>query len=279
MYNIYIYVKGLIEFMDIKVAFKSVSDKVEGALLTQGFKKEKVSPNEGEMVSLFTSDTVAYSVVYFTDKMHFVMRQCSMTEDGPDNEWKTLATWMFDPENDTTKEADSIANDFVDNCTSTVAVKRMKTMKKKKKKGDDEGTADPLFLSKRFVTFFPELKDEIKQEEDCYYPFRGVTFFRASIVPKLQSFVKTANKKELEKLGSLLSTQYSNGDVDTRSIITIVILNDMPEESYDAINAVLSEDLQRAWKNALKFKGKKVKPEKPKKKKKTMVQRLQDKQR
>ena len=61
------------------------------------------------------------------------MRSCPMTEEGPDNEWKTLATWMFDPENDTQKEADSIANDFIDNCTSSVAIKRMKATKKKKK--------------------------------------------------------------------------------------------------------------------------------------------------
>ncbi|MBR1732069.1 MAG: hypothetical protein IJ725_06520 [Ruminococcus sp.] len=264
--------------MDINVAFKSISDKVEGALAVQGFKKEKVSPSKGEMVSLFTSETVAYSVVYFTDKKHFIMRQCSMTEDGPDNEWRTLATWMLDPETDSMKDADSIANDFVDNCTNASATKRLKTTKKKKKKDADEGSADPLFLSKRFVTFFPELKDEIKQEEDCYYPFRGVTFARASIVPKLQSFVKTANKKDIEKLGSLLSAQYANGDADTRSIITIVILNAMPEEKYEDINANLSDELKNAWKFALKFKGKKVKPEKPKKKKKTMVERLQEKQ-
>ncbi len=265
--------------MDINVAFKSISDKVEGALAVQGFKKEKVSPNEGEMVSLFTSENVAYSIVYFTDKMHIIMRQCAMTDDGPDNDWKTLATWMLNPDSDTMKEADSIANDFVENCTSSSAVKRLKTTKKKKKKDADEGSADPLFLSKRFVTFFPELRDEIKQEEDCYYPFRGVTFARASIVPKLQNYVKTANKKEMEKLCTLLSNQYSNGDIDTRSIITIVLLNEMPEDKYEEINEYLSDELKRAWKYALRFKGKKVKPEKPKKQKKTMVERLQDKQR
>ncbi len=261
--------------MDIKTAFNSISDKVEGALLAQGFSKQKVSGNDNEMVSLFTSDTVAYSVVYFKDKMHMVMRQCAMTEEGPDNDWKTLATWMFDPDNDTQKEADSIANDFIDNCTSTTAVKRLKTTKKKKKKDSDEGNADPLFLAKRFVTFFPALKEEIKQEEDCYYPFRGVTFTRASIVPKLQDYVKRADKKDMEKLATLLSTQYGNGDADTRSIITIVILNSLPEDSYEGLNEYLSDELKTAWKAALKFKGKTVKPEKPKKKKKTMVERLQ----
>lgn len=264
--------------MDIKVAFNSISDKVESALAPQNFTKEKVKGSDGEMVSLFTSDTTAYSVVYFVEKKHMVMRSCAMTEEGPDNEWKTLATWMFDPETDTQKEANSIANDFVDNCTNTAAIKRAKNAKKKKKKGEDEGNADPLFLAKRFVTLFPELKSEIKYEEDSYFPFRGVTFTRASIVPKVQQLLQSGNKQQINKLCGLLSTQYSNGDADTRSIITIVILNSVPEDKQDTVKAELSEDLQKAWKAALKFKGKKVRPEKPKKKKKSMVDRLQAQQ-
>ncbi len=261
--------------MDINAAFNSISAKVEEALTPQGFTKQKISGSDNEMVSLFTSDSNAYSVVYYLDKQHMVIRHCAMTDDGPDNDWKVLATWMFDPETDTQKEADSIANDFVENCSSNTAIKRIKTTKKKKKKGDDEGNADPLFLSKRLVAIFPELKDEIKNEEDCYYPFRGVTFTRASIVPKAVELVNKGNKKDIEKLCTLLSTQYGNGDADTRSIITIVILNSMPEDKYEVINEYLSEDLAKAWKAALKYKGKKVKPEKPKKKRKTMVQRLQ----
>lgn len=265
--------------MDIKVAFKSISDKVEETLKPQGFTKQKISGNDNEMVALFTSETSAYSVVYIIDKMHMVMRHCAMTEDGPDNEWKVLATWMFDPDSDTQKEADSIANDFVDNCSGAVAAKRLKATKKKKKKSDDEGSADPLFLAKRFVSLFPELKDEIKNEEDCYYPFRGVTFTRASIVPKVELLLKQGSKKDIEKLCNLLNTQYANGNVDTRSIITIVILNSVSEDKYGSVNEYLSEELSKAWKAALKFKGKKVKPEKPKKKKKSMAERLQAQQR
>ena len=264
--------------MDIKTAFDSISKKVEEALAPQGFTKQKISPSENELVSLFTSDSNAYSVVYFMDKQHMVIRHCAMTDEGPDNDWKVLATWMFDPETDTQKEADSIANDFVENCSSTSAVKRIKTTKKKRKKDSDEGNADPLFLSKRFVTFFPELKDEIKEEEDCYYPFRGVTFAKASILPKVQNYLQTANKKDIEKLVTLLNTQYENGDFDTRSIITIVILNNIPEDKREAVNEFLSPDLLKASKAALKFKGKTVKPEKPKKKKKSITQRLQAQQ-
>lgn len=264
--------------MDIKTAFKSISDKVETALKGQGFTKEKIQGNDNEMISLFTSETTAYSVLYTIDKKHMVMRSCAMTEDGPDNEWKTLATWMFDPEVDTQKEANSIANDFVDNCTSSTAIKRIKSTKKRKKKGDDEGNADPLFLAKRFVALFPEVKEEIKIEEDSYYPFRGVTFTRTSIVPRVLQLVHSGNKQLINKLGALLSLQYANGDADTRSIITIVILNSIPDDEQQPVMDVLSEDLQKAWKAALKFKGKKVKPEKPKKKKQSMVERLQAQQ-
>lgn len=264
--------------MDIKVAFKSITDKVSHVLYEQGFAQQKIKGSDNELVSLFTSEAIAYSVVYIIDKKHISMRSCAMTEDGPDNEWKILATWMFDPEQDGQKEADSIANDFIENCSSTVAIKRMKNAKKKKKKSGDEGNADPLFLAKRFVTFFPELKEEIVNEEDCYYPFRGVTFTKNSIVSKVNDLIIKGNKTQIEKICQLLSTQYSNGDVDTRSIITIVILNNTPEEKFEAIYDNLSEELQKAWKAALKFKGKKVKPEKPKKKRTSMIERLQAQQ-
>lgn len=262
--------------MEIKNAFGIISDKVEAVLTEQGFVKEKITGNDNELVSLFTSETVAYSVVYFKSEMHMVFRSCTMTEDGPDNEWKVLATWLFDPATDTQKEANSIANDFVDNCSSSVAIRRNKNTKKKKNKED--GSADPLFLAKRFVTFFPELKDEIKNEEDCYYPFRGVTFTKASIVPKVCQLLNSNDKKLISKLGDLLNTQYANGDMDTRSIITIVILNSLPEDKFDVVYNVLSEDLQKAWKAALKYKGKKVKPAKIKKNKPTMAERLQAQQ-
>lgn len=254
-------------------AFGIVSNSVKTVLEPQGFTQAKVdSKDENEMVSLYTSENLAYSVIYFKDVKHMVLRSCSMTEEGPDNEWKTLATWMFDPETDTEKEAQGIANDFNDMLSSPVAIKRQKKAKKKAKK--DEGNADPLFLAKRFVNFFPELKDEIKTEEDSYYPFRGATFAQEHIVPKVKTLVNRGSKKELEKLGQTLSTQYGNGDIDTRSIITMVILNSLDPEKDDVIAQYLSEDLQKAQKAAAKYRNKDVKPEKVKKQKRIIGERL-----
>lgn len=135
----------------------------------------------------------------------------------------------------------------------------------RKRKKDDDGNADPKFLAKRFVTYFPELREEIKNEEDCYFPFRGATFAKEHIAPKLPTYIKRANKNEMEKFAGVFNLQYNNGDVDTRAIITIVLLNSLDDDDYNALYDHFSDDLKVAATNARAFKGKTVKPEKVKK--------------
>ncbi len=250
---------------DIKKAFGIITDKLNDTLKGYNFKEQKVeSSNANELVSLFTSEAVAYSVIYYKDKMLCILRSCTMTDEGPDNEWKTMATWMFNPESDTEKEADSIGNDFVEAVTSASAVKRAKQTKRKK--NSDDGNADPLFLAKRFMVLFPELKEEIKKEQDTKEVFRGVYFTRTFIVPRVNELLARGAKSEINKLSQILSTQYQNGDMDTRSIITIVILNSTAEKYKEKLEEKMSDELKKAWSFALKMKGKKVKPEKVKKK-------------
>lgn len=252
--------------MEYKEAFKLIVGKVEAELVKTGYEKQKVaSEDSNELVALFTSQNLAYSVVYYKDKQQMVLRSCQMTEEGPDNEWKTLATWLYDDETATQKDAESIANDFVEGVTGAVAIRRAKQVKQKKKKSDD-GNADPKFLAKRFVAFFPELKEEIISEEDCYFPYRGATFAKEKIAPKVAEYIKKASKPEIEKFAGLFNLQYANGDVDTRSIITIVILNSLTDEEFNTIFECFDDDLKKAAKAARKYKGKTVKPEKPKKK-------------
>lgn len=252
----------------------TINNKVFAVLEQQSFVKQNVENTEkNEIASLYTSEATAYIVVYYTDKKHVVLRTCAMTDEGPDNEWKTLATWMYDPAVDTSKEASSIGNDFAETLGAPVRVKALKTTKKKKK--DDEGNNDPLFLSKRMMTLFPELKEEVKAEQEGYSPFRGATFTKAHIVPKVNQALVGGNKKEIEKIAAVLNAQYKNGDIDTRSIITIVILNGIKGEKNDQlIEGFLSEDLVKAWGFAKKYRNKAVKPEKMKTKRPSMAERL-----
>jgi hypothetical protein len=245
-------------------AFEYISKKVEEELAKQNYTKQKVSNEDGgDLVSLFTSENVAYSVVYILDKQQMVLRSAAMTDDGPDNDWKTLATWLYDEQTADQKDAESIANDFIEGVSGTVAIKRAKQVQKKKKKSDD-GSADPKFLAKRFVTYFPELKDEIKNEEDCYYPFRGATFAKEHIAPRVADYIKRANNKETEKFANVFNVQYGNGDRDTRAVITIVILNSLEDEEFYKVSEFFNDDLERLPRLPESTREKRLSPKFPK---------------
>ena len=52
--------------MEFKKAFDYIVGKVEEELVKQGYTKQKVvAENDNELVSLFISTTLAYSVVYY----------------------------------------------------------------------------------------------------------------------------------------------------------------------------------------------------------------------
>ncbi|MGN0442193.1 MAG: hypothetical protein ACI4FO_05775 [Acutalibacteraceae bacterium] len=255
--------------MMINEAFDLICTRVQQALEAQGFNKLNVS-NTGsdEMVSLYANDAIAYSVIYYADKNRMVLESCGMTEDGPDNDWRALATWMFDPEINDKKDANSIANDFVATVSAPVRQKAQQRQLKKKKR-DEDGNVDPVFLYKRLVTVLPDLKDEIFNEEDCYDPFRSATFAKIFVVPKVNKLLSSGNRQQITKLGAVLSAQYKNGDMDCRSIITIVILNGIEgEKNEELMDEALDDMLKKAWKFARRYRDKEVKPEKPKKKSK-----------
>lgn len=243
-------------------AFEILASKVEKELNSQGFVRQSNSSNTNELTAIYTSENVAYSIVYDVDKKSFTLSNCQMTDKGPTNEWKKNSTWIFDAETQSKSDVNDIAGDFIDILTSSNAVKRAK---QKKVKSDDEGNADPLFLAKRFVTVFPELKQEIKEETETYDTFRGVTFTRENILPKINNYLAGCNQYEVDKLVNILNTQYKNGDLDTRAIITMVILNSIEEKYFEKLQKEMSEDLKKSWEGAKYFKDKKVKPEKIKK--------------
>ena len=99
--------------MEITRAFEIVTRKVEEVLLQKDYKKQEVVQNEKEITALYTGE-VAYSIVYYTEKMRMVLRTCAMDGDEPDNSWKTVATWLFDPDADTAREAENIGDDFAE---------------------------------------------------------------------------------------------------------------------------------------------------------------------
>lgn len=246
----------------INKAFKIIDEKISESLIQKGFEKSNCT---GESLS-FIKNASGYKIVFDSDKKRFSLLEISI-ENGKETIEKTISVWLFDPNNDTEKEAKDIAMDFA-NTLSGENNKKAKRNVKKKKKNDEENNTSPLFLMNRIANIFPELKNEIQKEKDNYENFRGVTFAREKALPLVKETLTTGSPKDkFKKLCTVFSNLYDSGDLDTKGIITIVFLNAIEDQkSREAIEEMVGKDLKGAMSEAYKIRNKKIKPEKIKKK-------------
>lgn len=260
-------------------AFDLVARKVEEALAEQGFASQGAANGKDGFAALFLRENLAYSVLFSEAKKRFELRTCDVDEQGkPDEKWKSVSIWLFDPEGDGLSEAENIAADFVETIQGPKRVAEIKTKKKRKK--DDENNVDPVFLFNRFVGIFPELKDELNQERAQYGDVRAVTFARSNLLPKLEALCAQPSKQDqVKRCCDLLGDQYIAGDMDVRSIIMIVLLNGLSESALKNMEPFFGDDLKKAYLSARKIRGKKFKPEKKKKQKRFVADNLNTLQR
>lgn len=217
----------------------------------------------------FVNGSQSYEIVYDESKklilLNFVCGE-KITE---------LSSWFFDMESLTRKDINLIVEDFIE----TMSGKNKKYTKQSKKsaKSSDESNITGLFFANRMVNIFPDLKLEIQKEKDYYEKFRPASFACENILPKIQEFAENPSEKnKFIKLGKLLSDMYENGTLDVRSIITMGILNSISSErASQNLKEVLTPELNKAWDAALKYKGKKVNPEKSKSKKSLLSKALE----
>lgn len=257
-------------------AFDLIAEKIRSVLLDQGFeRKEDVQEEQGK-AAVYLSEGAAYSVLYEEQSKLFHLRTCGVADGAPDKQWKTLSTWAFDPQTDTAAYAGSIAEDFAETLGGSDRKEMMRLQKKRKKKDDDD-TTDPQFLFNRLVSIFPELRGELAQERGTYGTVRGVTFAREHVVGRVEQLAKTNPGSEaFKRLCNVLNDMYANGDMDVRSIITIVLLNGIGDaQALENLSRNFSEDLARVYNKAKNLKGKKIRPEKKKKRPKYTDEMLQ----
>lgn len=259
-------------------AFDLIVEKVGEALTAQGFERQtgKVKEENGHAV-LFLSESVAYSVLYNQVKKRFELRTAAMTDDGPSDSWKSISVWLFDPETDDLTQAESIVNDYVETIQGPKRIAAVQQTKKKTKK-DDDNTTSPIFFFNRMAGVFPELKEDLMLEKQTYGQVREVTFAQTCLLPKVEALAyQYGGTDTFKKMCELLNDMYMSGDMDVRSIITIVILNGIQNETAMAnIEACFSDDLKKCYRASKKLKGKVIKPEKKKQRSKFMADTLND---
>ena len=129
------------------------------------------------------------------------------------------------------------------------------------------------------VGYFPELRDEIAYEKAHYESFRGITFAQEKIMPKFRSYINTLNKGAMEKFSKSLSELYDAGDLDVKGIITYILLNSIEDDDkFEKVTEFFTPENKKIADESRKLRGKKIKPEKPKKPSKLMAQTLNDMQ-
>lgn len=252
-------------------ALKIIGEKLSEVMSKSGYNKVKAENNDNTSI-LFAKESTGsgFAVNFEESKNQFELLSCEV-ENGrvsEDSENKVLSTWLFDPQSDTEREAKDIAADFAETVRGATGKAGSKKVAKKKKKGEDEDSASSLFLMNRIANIFPELKESLQQEKESYENFRGVTFAREKALPLVKEVLTSEEPKDkFKKLCTVFSNLYDAGDLDTKAIITIVFLNAIDDTTArENIGAAVSKELQIAMKEAFKLKGKKIKPEKIKKK-------------
>ncbi len=254
--------------MDINLeridAFKIIVDEVYEELITQKFgEPEELKDDSGKAVIMKT-EAVAYSVIYHNKAHCFELRTTQLDTDGKPGDWKSLSRWLFDLEIGTVADAKSIGADFVDIIKGPKMIADIKSITKPKKKKNEDGDVDPLFLFNRFITIFPEMKDTVNTEKIVFGKVRYATVTKEVLAPKCEELAVNGGE-HFDRLCEILNDMYRHGDLEVRGIIIHGILNNLSDEALDKISPNFKEHLAKTFPYSKKLKGKNIKPNKPKK--------------
>ena len=260
--------------MDLK-AFELIETGLQEELSKQGFSQAQPVEDDAGKLVMFVAADVAYGRLYDVKNQRFELRSTTLTDEGKPGKWRSLSLWLYDEKEGTKADAESILNDFLEVVRGP---KRVAVVQQKRRGKDGERSVDPLFFVNRLVNIFPELKEELNQEKITYGQVRYVTFVKAHVAPRCEDLaLKYPDSDPMKKLCSLLDDMYKDGDLDTRSIVTVGLLNSVSDSAFAVFSQRVGEELQKNLKYTRRLKGKKIKPEKKKKKKKVVAKPLDNK--
>jgi hypothetical protein len=243
--------------------FHLIADEFASGLSSCDFKREKLEKSNKNIKEIFSGKNAKYEISYDPSESIFFLKSCN-----PDSQddLTVLSKWLFDPMADREKQTRAITADFLESVGFSGSKGNIRKIPKNigKKRRDENFNADPMFLINRLASLFPEIKPEIQKERESYEQFRFVNFTKKNINPKLESFLcETPEKNKLKKLSEIFNGLYKSGDLDTRAVITSVILNSIDDDKKEsAIKEHLSDDLKKAWDATRSIRGKKISPEK-----------------
>ena len=111
-----------------------IVDKLGEALEKQEFKRVAAEPEDGVRMQVFAGENLAYAVMYTLKTKRIELKTCAMTDDGPDKNWKSISSWLYDPQEGEDADVESIVNDFCETVEGPKRVAALQTAKKKRSK-------------------------------------------------------------------------------------------------------------------------------------------------
>lgn len=251
--------------MDLN-AFQLIETALSSELAEQGFGEPQPLEDPAGQAVIFATEELAYSLLYDGKRKSFLLRSTNLV-DGKPKDWRTLSTWLFDPESGDRGDAESIVNDFLEVVRGPKRVEMVQQQQQRKRQKGDERSVDPMFFVNRLAGLFPDLKEPLNQEKITYGQVRYITFIKTHALPEMESLLRDyPDSDPARKLGELLDDMYKSGDLDLRSIVTYVVIDGLTAGSFETLYGLMGEELQKVAKPARKLIGKNIKPEKKKKK-------------
>ncbi len=152
--------------------FDAVCQRMMESVKTDKFKNFKSENNK----FLLQSEEETYEIVYNENNKRINL--IKILSEGN----KQLSSWLLDEESTTQKDVKMIAEDFLE----SIGEKVNATNRNSGKKSNNEGSnVTGLFFANRMVNIFPDIKEAIYIEKECYSEFRAVKFTREVILPRI----------------------------------------------------------------------------------------------
>lgn len=204
-------------------AYNLIIETISKILEAKEFKAVDLSDG-----SYFTNGTVAVKVCYDDARELFTLEHSVMEEEAPSTDWKILSSWLFAADAPV-KEAKSIANDFEDSLREFLGVKpaTAKTSTAASalpSKGNNSDEPTPSVLAGRFLTVFPQFKDEYNKYVTETGTFLYVLFFEEIAAPHFGDLLDADDKKRLEKFFDMMNFVYCNGNKEVRAVVSTCIM-------------------------------------------------------
>lgn len=242
--------KGCVVDLEKNTAFELVKGRVADVIREQGFtlKSDEVADEQdGSRIALFVTEKKAVGIVWDAKKKQYVLQIGTVTDGKVDENWRTLALWLFDPQTQDDKDAKSIANDFEDSLRQlnpkNAPVKR-EPVQSKKSKITLNGMVE------NFVKLYPQYQDRLDAHIEHYGQLLPDTFIDEVVAEYMMSMLTQKKNAFIKKLFEFLNNHYNNGDDDVRSAIMVTLfrhLLDNEEAERLAQETYMSETLKRSW--------------------------------